>query len=496
MGNKKALPVPEPSEVEPKFVTIMAPYPFYANLELPEDRLAMARWLGCVVVDPKWLHAIWWKPSTANLVILEVSRELPAIERLLGEHKWSRFLLHPSSEEKPLFSRAYYSYYRTAEHLQREGWKCIDIEDGWFEKWRPQNGIVRYPYPASTWCELPREDVTNLHLCLNIPRDLFGLGPAKFVLPKATPLVPGSAEWVKANANGGPCAPGPGARQGKKQIAAATVASTKSAWNKPLVVSASKAATPPQQVTPLFPDDPSSVPFGAPSDAAVMQHLSWSDDVDQADRERLAEEEAAAEPLSVGEQATVYPPPPSSSSDDEEAVTTPYDYDAGGDDNWQQVWGAKSDLPRVVINPEVINDATAGPQRKERDADSGYAGGQGRSLFEAAGWICPSHGTLKNCPLGICHDAKQARRRLERQQNGAWGTRDSLAQWSTGGPKMEVRAVAPGGGSRGWGPPGGGSRSASTSRAQSGSRPPQGGGRSGGEGGAWRSSSKSAQRVR
>ncbi|EJD47034.1 hypothetical protein AURDEDRAFT_113611 [Auricularia subglabra TFB-10046 SS5] len=478
----------------------MRPYPYYANMEKPEDALAMARWLGCIVEDPSYLHTIWWKPrASANLVIVEVSREFPSIERLLGEHNWAKFLLKPRPEDRPLSSKAYFSFYRTADHLLREGWKQLDFEDDWFRKWVPENEMIRYPYPRSTWCDLPPESPTTLYLCLNIPRDLFGLGPPKAAQTKAPPLVPGSAAWVAAN-GGGASAPAP---SGKKQSQPA-----KSAWNKPLLVSTpasaatSKPSTPkPAAMNPLFPEDSTSTPLGDLGDASILQHIDWADEVEEEERAQQAAEDAKAGPLSAGDQARVYPPPPSDDGDEEDGdgwsmvkgkgrAKGPFDDDdeADYDPASQAIWCASHGLPVISAEDQkrmhvpLSPNSPPQPQRK-RGPDSGYAGGTGRSDLEAANWTCPTHGPLRLCQIGICPDAKDAKRRLERAKErggGQWRPRDNLSQWSTGGPKMEVRAVGGGGSGGAWGGKG-------SARAKSSSRGPGG---SASEGGAWRGASK------
>ncbi|KAJ7469325.1 hypothetical protein B0H11DRAFT_2043963 [Mycena galericulata] len=188
----KRIPTPEPGDDEPKYFTVVQPYPLNANWELPNDYITFGRWIaGCIGPEP--FFALFYKPSARGQVLLEINRDYPHPERLLGEHRWSEFLRKPSPEEAGRVSQIFYCVYSTGRQAQKDGWKRINVADSWFKNWSPVNPVIMNPYPATSWCPLPAEDRTNKPMCRPLPVSIKPPPP-----PKAAPapVVPGSATWV------------------------------------------------------------------------------------------------------------------------------------------------------------------------------------------------------------------------------------------------------------------------------------------------------------
>jgi hypothetical protein len=58
----KRIPTPPPPEDEPRYLTVVHPYPLNANLELHADRRTLALWLACCT-GKDVLLAMFYKPS-------------------------------------------------------------------------------------------------------------------------------------------------------------------------------------------------------------------------------------------------------------------------------------------------------------------------------------------------------------------------------------------------------------------------------------------------
>ncbi|KAJ7791688.1 hypothetical protein B0H13DRAFT_2172855 [Mycena leptocephala] len=230
----KRIPTPEPGDDEPKYFTVVQPYPLNANWELPHDYITFGRWIaGCIGPEP--FFALFYKPSARGQVLLEINRDYPHPERLLGEHRWSEFLRKPSVEEAGRVSQIFYCIYSTGRQAQKDGWKRINVSDSWFKNWTPENPVIMSPYPPTTWCPLPAEDRTNKPMCRPLPVSVKPPPP-----PKAAPapVVPGSAKWV--NQKGAPPTNTPAQLRG----AWATQTQRGGAANAPSAKNAAKRAIP------------------------------------------------------------------------------------------------------------------------------------------------------------------------------------------------------------------------------------------------------------
>ncbi|KAJ7467485.1 hypothetical protein FB451DRAFT_1258686 [Mycena latifolia] len=193
----KRIPTPEPGDDEPKYFTVVQPYPLNANWELPHDYITFGRWIaGCIGPEP--FFALFYKPSVrftsfSARVGRSFSRStetIPHPERLLGEHRWSEFLKKPSAEEAGRVSQIFYCVYSTGRQAQKDGSMS---PTQWFKNWSPTNPIIQNPYPPTSWCPLPAEDRTNKPMCRPLPVSLHPPPPTKVAPP---PVVPGSATWV------------------------------------------------------------------------------------------------------------------------------------------------------------------------------------------------------------------------------------------------------------------------------------------------------------
>lgn len=54
------------------------------------------------------------------MVLIEVQRDFPP-DRVLGEHRWSEFLLNPSDEEQGRVTQIFHSLYSNGRDAQKDG---------------------------------------------------------------------------------------------------------------------------------------------------------------------------------------------------------------------------------------------------------------------------------------------------------------------------------------------------------------------------------------
>jgi len=182
---------PPPGDDEPKYLTVLYPYPPEVNMEIRGEVIALARWLACCMGRYQDLYAVFHKPSTSNMVLIEVNRHYTDFRKLLGAHKWSDFVLKPGAHRDKV-TRIYFSTLANVRAVEKAGWKRIFIYDDWFKDFIPNNQYIAYPYPASTYCDPPTEDHTTYKLCRPIPVTLFEIR-----VPTTPPPAPvGSSTWI------------------------------------------------------------------------------------------------------------------------------------------------------------------------------------------------------------------------------------------------------------------------------------------------------------
>lgn len=190
----KRIPTPPPGDDEPRYLTVVHPYVLdgHCNMELPKDRQDFARWVACCI-DAKYFYAFFHKPSARDMVIIEIARECPQLDRLLGEHRWREFLKKPSKQEQDQVTKVFYCTYSTGRQVQKNGWKRIYVEDAWFTTWSPNNHLITFPYPETHFCEVPIEDQTNHPMCRPLPGAVKPPPPETLIAP--APIV-GSQQWT------------------------------------------------------------------------------------------------------------------------------------------------------------------------------------------------------------------------------------------------------------------------------------------------------------
>ncbi|TFY66097.1 hypothetical protein EVG20_g4993 [Dentipellis fragilis] len=186
---------PPPADDEPQYLTVVHPYPLRATMELIKDKKDFSLWLACCT-GKSALWSFFYKPSAPDMVIIEVDRDFDNFKGLLGAHRWSEFLKNPSDEEKNQVTKIFYCKYKSGRDVQKHGWKQVNVEEHWFNKWSPNNEFITYPYPETSWCEVPSEDVTSEPLCRPLPVRTF---PPP---PKAPAPPVGSKAWLDAKAGG------------------------------------------------------------------------------------------------------------------------------------------------------------------------------------------------------------------------------------------------------------------------------------------------------
>ncbi|TFK71069.1 hypothetical protein BDN72DRAFT_765610 [Pluteus cervinus] len=166
------------TEDDARYMTIYQPFPFGGNWELESDYIQLLYWLACctgkdalfaVLHRPKVRSKFYLRLSSASMVIIEVDKDFPDFNVLLGEHRWNQFLRNPTEDEAGRTSKIYYSTYSTSMEAKKDGWKRIHVESCFFDKWAPVNRLVAHPYPKSGYCDVPPENVTTKRLCRPLP---------------------------------------------------------------------------------------------------------------------------------------------------------------------------------------------------------------------------------------------------------------------------------------------------------------------------------------
>jgi len=85
-----------------------------------------------------------------DTVIIEVNRDYPHFDRILGEHRWSEFLRNPSRDEKDRATQVFYCTYHTGRMVQKNGKLLHSLFSGWkvgpvtFRGYRASNIALRY----------------------------------------------------------------------------------------------------------------------------------------------------------------------------------------------------------------------------------------------------------------------------------------------------------------------------------------------------------------
>ncbi|KAI9441831.1 hypothetical protein H4582DRAFT_1420631 [Lactarius indigo] len=214
------IPTPPPPEDEPRYLTVVHPYPLHANLDLPADQRTLALWLACCT-GKDVLLAMFHKPASPGMVIIEVDREFDRFDDLLGCHAWSGFLRQPSKEQMDKSSKVFYCTYNTGRLVEKNGWKRLNIEEHWFQGWSANNSVIEYPYPKTSYCNVPSEAKTGAPMCRPLPQISFPVPP-----PTPAPIV-GSPEWLATRNSNESASTAPSSKKkGKKSVASDTASVT------------------------------------------------------------------------------------------------------------------------------------------------------------------------------------------------------------------------------------------------------------------------------
>lgn len=268
----KRIPTPPPGDDEPRYLTVVHPYVLdgHCNMELPKDRQDFARWVACCV-DAKYFYAFFHKPSARDMVIIEIARECPQLDRLLGEHRWKEFLKKSSEQEQDQVTKVFYCTYSTGRQVQKNGWKRIYVEDAWFKTWSPNNHLITFPYPETYFCEVPIEDQTNHPMCRPLPGAVKPPPPETLTAP--APVV-GSQQWTSDKQ-----LPAPIARPGAWAKGAPKLTPVGNAWKA--AIATSSPAIPGLKKQPAVGGGPiavkaSDVWVGLPTPSGVGSN-GWAD---------------------------------------------------------------------------------------------------------------------------------------------------------------------------------------------------------------------------
>ncbi|TFK85776.1 hypothetical protein K466DRAFT_494102, partial [Polyporus arcularius HHB13444] len=66
-------------------------------------------------------------------IIIEIDESLPNLYQILGAHRGCDFLKQPQDDDAKHVSKVFYCTYKSDRLVQKNGWKRVDIKDGWFK---------------------------------------------------------------------------------------------------------------------------------------------------------------------------------------------------------------------------------------------------------------------------------------------------------------------------------------------------------------------------
>ncbi|RDX48580.1 hypothetical protein OH76DRAFT_1404490 [Lentinus brumalis] len=187
----KRPPTP-PIEDGARYLTVVYPYPSRPNTELETHQKLFARWVAACI-DDRYLLAFYHKPTSPGCIIIEIDESLPDFYQILGAHRWCEFLKQPKDDDAKHVSKVFYCTYKSDRLVQKNGWKRVDIKDGWFKSKCPSQ--FASPYPTTRWCDIPKVgDVIQNDLCEALRESDFPPPPQSAPAPVA-PVV-GTSEWL------------------------------------------------------------------------------------------------------------------------------------------------------------------------------------------------------------------------------------------------------------------------------------------------------------
>ncbi|KAF8649456.1 hypothetical protein AX16_005789 [Volvariella volvacea WC 439] len=180
-------------EDDSKYFTVYRPYPLNAAWLIDDHCKQFILWIATCIgtIDP--IFALYHRPGSDSMVVVEIDKGWNEDDRLLGQHSWSKFLTKATPADNERVSQVFYSFYNSFVGLGKDGWKRVEVRQQWRKDWRPDNMVIRTPYPPTEWCSVPQVNMVGKNICRPLPARL--AKPA----PKAPPLVPGSAAWAQKN---------------------------------------------------------------------------------------------------------------------------------------------------------------------------------------------------------------------------------------------------------------------------------------------------------
>ncbi|PCH35679.1 hypothetical protein WOLCODRAFT_140021 [Wolfiporia cocos MD-104 SS10] len=417
---------PPPADDEPRHLVVYYPYPLHANMELESDRIAFTYWIVSCIGKHNLL-ALFHKPKSPHMVIIEVRRDYGGFSGLLGEHRWAEFLRKPLEEEKRVVSQVFYCKYSSAREVEKKGWKRVDVVPSWFQltkegkpRWVEVNVIVAHPYPRTYLCEVPAEDQTREVLCRPLPVAVFPRPKPPPAAEREPPV--GSPEWsnfrqtassTKPRKAANAAATGPRGNQAYDGSGVSLGVSDISAWGRGPANSPSGVA--PLANSPVLnTPSPSSVSSGSSSPwlqgPPGLVH-SGSDLSSQPSGSLSDVEGDGEEPFPM--QGMPNPAFANAHGDDNELKRhlTYEDGEEGEDEDDDEMFpvnvGQVQVQPMEAMAPE--NPAVQEP------VENLWAGYETTAKVKAEDeWICPVHD--KPCKPGICKAAGQRARDKKREE--------------------------------------------------------------------------------
>ncbi|CCA69294.1 hypothetical protein PIIN_03193 [Serendipita indica DSM 11827] len=197
---------PEPGEDEPKYFTVVNPWPQNADMEIIGDFIRCCRWLASAIGDPELLLALFHKPSSPRIIIIEVSRQYEApthktsstYQRIIGKHSWvgsEGMLTNPAGYNERNCSSIFYSCFSTGREVEKNGWKRKWVEEHHLGDPKHPDPTFKIPYPKTTYIETPVLEPIARKLCRPLPRSEFDQLELPVVI--AAPTAPvGSSTWA------------------------------------------------------------------------------------------------------------------------------------------------------------------------------------------------------------------------------------------------------------------------------------------------------------
>ncbi|KAG8884742.1 hypothetical protein FRB98_002188 [Tulasnella sp. 332] len=322
-----------PIKNAPKLITVWNPWP--ADLRYDEKILdekaaiKFVQWVSSIAEDNGAVLAILYKPK-ASCVVLEMSDDFHAYERLLGSHRWVDEIQHLDAFDRTGESKFFFAAAANSYDLRKQNWKEKVPASEWLDDFDPlNNDIVKRPYPKSEWCDIPTKSMIvgdpNTY-CKPLPSYYFpeyreaeqrAAEKAAEDRVKAPAHIPGTAAYFETKGSGKPMPDfKPNGPCGKKQKAKPKTLNVGAASKKGLPSQFPKKEPPrdffPQEqalrqvlgtgsrTSPSVPTStPSASNFTSPDldgsiASSTTEPFDWAEEMDREDREKEQIDQVAA----------------------------------------------------------------------------------------------------------------------------------------------------------------------------------------------------------